>query len=59
MLNVSEEDIAKNIWEKLGNFYQSKSHVNKFFLRNKLYIMRMGEGDSIIENLNALNIVID
>ena len=32
VLNVSGEDFAKNIWEKLGNLYQSKSLVNKLFL---------------------------
>ena len=32
LLNVSREDSAKKLWEKLGNLYQSKSLVNKLFL---------------------------
>jgi hypothetical protein len=32
LLNVSGEDTAKKLWEKLGNLYQSKSLVNKLFL---------------------------
>ena len=32
LLNVSGEDSAKKLWEKLGNLYQSKSLVNKLFL---------------------------
>jgi hypothetical protein len=32
LLNVLGECTAKEIWEKLGNLYQSKSLVNKLFL---------------------------
>ena len=32
LLNVSGEDIAKKLWDKLGNLYQSKSMVNKLFI---------------------------
>ena len=32
--------------------------VNNLFLHNKLYLMRMNDGDSITEPLNAFNIVI-
>jgi hypothetical protein len=32
LLNVSRESTAKELWDKLGNLYQSKSLVNKFFL---------------------------
>ena len=45
LLNVLEEDIAKKLWNKLGNLYQSKSMVNKLLLW-------------ISEHLNAFNIVI-
>ena len=52
------EDTAKKLWEKLGNLYQLNSLVNKLFLRKKLYLMRMSDGDSVIEHLNAFNTVI-
>jgi hypothetical protein len=55
---VSEEAIAKDLWEKLGKLYQSKSLVNKLFLRKKLYNLRMKDGDSVAEHLNAFNTVV-
>ena len=48
----------KALWDKLGTLYQSKSLVNKLFLRKKLYNLRMKDGDSVIEHLNAFNTVI-
>jgi hypothetical protein len=35
LLNVSEEATTKDLWDKLGKLYQSKSLVNKLFLRKK------------------------
>jgi hypothetical protein len=32
LLNVSGEYTAKELWDELGNLYQSKSLVNKLFL---------------------------
>jgi hypothetical protein len=58
LLNVSEEATAKDLWEKLGKLYPSKSLVNKLFLRKKLYNLRMRDGDSVAEHLNAFNTVV-
>ena len=58
LLNVSEEATTKDLWEKLGKLYQSKSLVNKLFLRKKLYNHRMRDGDSVAEHLNAFNTVV-
>jgi hypothetical protein len=58
LLNVSGESTAKELWDKLGNLYQSKSLVNKFFLRKKLYHLRMEDGDSVIEHLNSFNTLV-
>jgi hypothetical protein len=58
LLNVSEEATAKDLWEKLGKLYQSKSLVNKLFLRKKLYNLRMRDGDSVAEHLNAFNTMV-
>jgi hypothetical protein len=55
---VSEEATTKDLWDKLGNLYQSKSLVNKIFLRNKLYNLRMRDGDLVEEHLNAFNTVV-
>jgi hypothetical protein len=58
LLNVSGESTAKELWDKLANLYQSKSLVNKLFLRKKLYHLRMKYGDSVIEHLNAFNTLV-
>eukprot|EP00253_Pinus_taeda_P031417 PITA_31417 len=58
LLNVSGEATAKASWDKLGTFYQSKSLVNKLFLWKKLYNLRMQDGDSVTEHLNAFNTVV-
>jgi hypothetical protein len=58
LLNVLGEDSTKKLWDKLGSLYQSKCLVNKLFLRNKLYILRMSNGSLVTEHLNLLNNVI-
>jgi hypothetical protein len=55
LLNVSEESMAKDLWDKLGKLYQSKSLVNKLFLRKKLYNLRISDGDSVVDHLNTFN----
>jgi hypothetical protein len=58
LLNVSGESIAKELWDNLGNLYQSKSLVNKLFLQKKLYHLRMEDGDSVTKHLNAFNTLV-
>ena len=58
LLNVLEEDTMKKLWDNLGNFYQSKSMVNKLFLQKKLYLPRMNGDDSVTKHMHAFNIVI-
>jgi hypothetical protein len=58
LLNVSGEATTKELWDKLGDLYQSKSLVNKLFLWKKLYNLRMKDGDSVTEHLNAFNTVV-
>jgi len=43
LINVSDEESAKKIWDKLGSLYQSKSLTNKLFIRKKLYLLRMSD----------------
>ncbi len=50
--------MAKSLWDKLGILYQSKSLVNKLFLRKKLYNLRMKDGDSVTVHLKTFNIVV-
>jgi hypothetical protein len=58
LLNVASEDSTKKLWDKLGSLYQWKSLVNKLFIRNKLYLLRMSDGSSMTEHLNALDTII-
>ena len=58
LLNVLGEDTTKALWDKLGTLYQSKSLVNKPVLRKKLYKLRMKDGDSVTEHMNAFNTVV-
>jgi hypothetical protein len=58
LLNVSGESTAKELWDKLGNLYQSKSLVNKLFLRKKLYHLRMEDGDFVTQHINAFNTLV-
>jgi hypothetical protein len=55
---VSEEATTKDLWDKLGKLYQSKSLVNKLFMRKNLYNLRMRDGDSVVEHLNTFNTVV-
>ena len=48
----------KNLREKLGTLYQSKSLVNKLFLRKNMYNLRMKDGDSVTEHMNAFNTIV-
>eukprot|EP00253_Pinus_taeda_P009487 PITA_09487 len=52
------EATAKTLWDKLGTLYQSKCLVNKLFLQKMLYNLKMKDGDSMTEHLNAFNTVV-
>jgi hypothetical protein len=58
LLNVSDEATTKDLWDKLGKLYQSKSLVNKLFLRKKMYNLSMRYGDSVEDHLNAFYTVV-
>jgi hypothetical protein len=58
LLNVLGEYQTTTLWENLGAFYQSNSMVNKCFLWNNLYLLRMNDGDLVTKHLNALNILV-
>ena len=58
LLNVLDEKTTNSLWTRLGSVYQSNSLVNKLFLRKKLYYLRMDGGGSVIDHLNAFNLLI-
>jgi hypothetical protein len=55
---VPGEATTKALWDKIGALYQSNSPVKKRFLWNKLYNLRMKDGDLVIEHLNAFNTMV-
>jgi hypothetical protein len=55
---VSKEATSKDLCDKLGKLYHSKSLVNKVFLRKKLYNLRMRDGYLVEKHLNAFNTVV-
>jgi hypothetical protein len=55
---VLGEATTKELWDKLGILYQSKSQINKLFLRKKLYNLRMRDGDTVTKHLNTFNNVV-
>ena len=57
LLNFLHEKTTYSLWERLGAMYQAKSLVNKLFLRKKLYSLRMEEGGSLMDHLNAFNLL--
>eukprot|EP00253_Pinus_taeda_P022165 PITA_22165 len=48
----------KALWDELGTSYQSKSLMNKLFLRKKLYNLRMKHGDLVTEHMNIFNTMV-
>ena len=58
LLNVSGEALVKDLWDKLGTLYQSKSLVKKLFLQKNSYNLRMKYGDLVTEHLNTFNNVV-
>jgi hypothetical protein len=58
LLIVSGESTTNELWNNLGNLYQSKSLVNMLFLLNKLCHLRMEDGDSVIGHLNSFNTLV-
>lgn len=58
LLNVSLEDTAYKLWKRIGDIYQSKSLSSKLYLKRRLYSLKMKEGESITNHLNAFNLII-
>ncbi|GKB49317.1 gag-pol polyprotein [Tanacetum coccineum] len=53
--SIKEKKSAKEIWDHLARLYEARSLHNKFFLKRKLYALRMTESTSVTEHINNLN----
>src|SRR5260370_28045123 len=54
LATVRSCDTAKGIWDKLASVFESKSLVNRLFMRRKLLTMKMGEGDTLSIHINTI-----
>jgi len=55
--NVFGEKTAEGLWKKLHDLYEKNTTSNKVFLMKRLYNIKMKEGASVAEHLNAFNII--
>ena len=59
MYHVIDEEFLVAIWLKLESRYISKSLMNKLYLKQWLYGLKMAEGLDLSQHINVLNQVID
>eukprot|EP00253_Pinus_taeda_P011247 PITA_11247 len=55
LFNIVLETTAAGLWTKLEKLYMTKSLTNRILLKRQLYGLRMKEGTSIADHLNAFN----
>ena len=54
LATVRSCDTAKSVWDKLASVFESKSLVNRLFMRRKLLTMKMSEGDALSVHINSI-----
>ena len=52
---VAGESTAKGMWDKLKFMYMKKTVENRRYLKQKLYMLRMTEGTSILSHLDKFD----
>ncbi|GJS77777.1 retrovirus-related pol polyprotein from transposon TNT 1-94 [Tanacetum coccineum] len=58
LYEVGDEETEKGVWKKLETIYMKKSLTNKLLLKQRLFSLRMKEGSSLKEHLDALNSIL-
>nr|GEV13195.1 retrovirus-related Pol polyprotein from transposon TNT 1-94 [Tanacetum cinerariifolium] len=58
LYEVGDEETTKGVWKKLETIYMTKSLTNKLLLKQHLFSLRMKEGSSLKEHLDALNTIL-
>ncbi|GJZ54720.1 retrovirus-related pol polyprotein from transposon TNT 1-94 [Tanacetum coccineum] len=58
LYEVADEETATGVWKKLETIYMTKSLTNKLLLKQRLFSLRMKEGSSLKEHLDALNSIL-
>src|SRR3954466_11709883 len=55
---ITTEKTASDAWKKLEELYSEKSLTNRFYLKNRLYNLRMDEGTPVKQHLYVFNSII-
>ena len=55
MYHVMDEESPAAVWLKLKSRYMSKSLMNKFYLKQRLYGLKMAKGSDLSQHINVFN----
>jgi len=58
MYHVMDEELPAAVWLKLESRYMSKSLMNKLYLKQRLYWLKMAEGLDLSQRINVFNKII-
>ncbi|GKE27235.1 hypothetical protein Tco_1442619 [Tanacetum coccineum] len=58
LYEVADEEMAAGVWKKLEKLYMTTLLTNKLLLKQRLFSLRMKEGSSLKEHLDALNSIL-
>ena len=55
MYHVMDEESSTVVWLKLKSRYMSKSLMNKLYLKQRLYGLKMAKGSDLSRHINVFN----
>ena len=58
IVNVKDEESLATVWLKLECHYISKSLMNKLYLKQKLYKLKMGESSDLRQHISRFSQII-
>ena len=56
--NIVNEKTIAGLMKALSDMYEKPSVANKVYLMHRLFILKMGEGNSITDHINEFNITL-
>jgi hypothetical protein len=59
MYHVMDEESLATVWLELESRYMSKSLMNKLYLKQQLYGLKMAEGSDLSQHINVYNQIIE
>ncbi|GJT67395.1 retrovirus-related pol polyprotein from transposon TNT 1-94 [Tanacetum coccineum] len=58
LYEVTDEETTAGVWKKLEKLYMTKSLTNKLLLKQRLFSLRIKEGMTLKDHLDALNSIL-